>query len=484
MSIKVYLCPDHPEKGYKTWRQFRGHWTNKHRGEEPEEKDYYLKEVPGVDKKGRILSEGMAEAILPREESVEPPIAEAVVARAKQEMLSRAGIDPVTASMSQPTSTPSSPYCVDIPRIGEGSLPEDPVERLATILGVHNVEKAIRDQILVIFQMHPGYRTNVANLYYLFTSKLPKRYHQSIPMMLSEFTAEEASPLGDTPPFMLGMGGAGGGPMGMFPPGMGGYPPAGMPFGYPMYPPRYPGGGMGYDLPPRGSRHREDDDEPVSRKREDPITQTLGLVGAIADMMEKMGNKRGQGSDEGSLSTVMKETYENIMRGVEEQNAPIFQALQESQDKFREAIEAIHENNRKNEENLKRQIDELKERHRKENDDLNRAIFQGKIEALQEKLNEIQEKKEEESSSGLGELVREAGMAIHTQTDGIRQSVQTGIDKMTTIAGDLVKNAGAGNPIQRNMQSGTPRTDVTKAASELEAESAVIALANKMGRGA
>ena len=103
-SQRIYLCPDHPDKSYTSWRKFRGHWSTQHRGQECPPREEFLQVV----ERETVLEEKREF----REEKKE---------RAE-----------VKATFGQ-----------EIPRIGE-NLPEEPVERLATILDVHGIDRNTR----------------------------------------------------------------------------------------------------------------------------------------------------------------------------------------------------------------------------------------------------------------------------------------------------------------------------------------------------
>ncbi|GAI74134.1 unnamed protein product, partial [marine sediment metagenome] len=170
--MRVYICPEHPEKTYTSWRKFRGHWSTQHRGEECPPREEFLREMEREEVLGKKKEhkEELKEEAAQREE-----VAGAITA-------------------------------------GEFILPEDPIPRLAKILEVHGVPGDLTTQILGVFQLHPGYRENPVNLHYLLTAKLPRKLHSSIPMMISAFTTQEGGyPEGI--PMMGGQSGMGMGPM-------------------------------------------------------------------------------------------------------------------------------------------------------------------------------------------------------------------------------------------------------------------------------
>jgi len=42
--MRVYICPQHPEKTYTSWRKFRGHWSTRHKGEECPPREEFMQE--------------------------------------------------------------------------------------------------------------------------------------------------------------------------------------------------------------------------------------------------------------------------------------------------------------------------------------------------------------------------------------------------------------------------------------------------------
>jgi len=421
--MKVYLCPTHPEKPYSSWRKFRGHWSTQHRGEECPPREEFLHE----EEKTEFLEQ-------------------------KKEFKEGGGF---------PKETISAPGVEvnDIPIIGEGGLPEDPVRRLATILDVHGVDKLIRNQLLSIFQLHPGYKGNPVNLHYLLTAKLPRKFHQTIPMMINEFTASD----GGYPEGMaiggLQMGGSPGG----YPPlmyGGGGY--SGYP---PYYPPYYPPVGRrpigGYD---------EGEEERPSRRKEDPLgpmKDTVALVGALMDVMSKASG--GKSDNLEKLSEDLRSSYEGLRSTLEEVIEKSREEKQELAGKYEGQIIALKES-------FGSTLEKIKE-----------ELHGAEKARLQDKIATLENEKDEERTTGLGELMKEAGQGISSQLAEVGSSVSKGMDKVGQIA-EKVATApmaiveGRVTPPGGVKLHPGPKT-LTEAVQTIEAEDEVEILAKELERG-
>jgi len=396
---RCYICPAHPEKPYSSWRKFRGHWSTQHKGQECPPREEFLQEVE-------------------REEFLEQ----------KKEFKREGGFPPEVETT----------YGKDIPNVGGGGeLPEDPVLRLATILDVHGVEKAARDNLLAIFQLHPGYKDNPVNLHYLLTAKLARRFHSSIPMMISEFTAQEAS-------YPEGIPFAGMQPGG----GYGSMPPFMMGGGYqPYYPPNY------YPRQPIGGREMAEE-EPRHRAREsNPVQDAVALLGTIIKLKDDLiPDDRGVGQQ-------VQEIFEGFRATVEE----VTKDSRDQQDKLLERMERMEEKNKENLESIKEEL------HRAETG------------RLQDRITSLEESKDEERSEGLGSLLKEAGEGIGTQVDGLRQSVSQGMDKLGTLAEKIVTVEGLPSaPIGRVKGKTSASRTINDASELMRAEEEVEALAKEL----
>ena len=293
--MRCYVCPEHPEKVYTSWRKFRGHWSTQHRGEECPPREEFLQEMDKEEVLGKKkeYKEGLKEEAKVREEA-----AEAITA-------------------------------------GEFILPEDPIPRLAKILEVHGVPEDLTTQILGVFQLHPGYRDNPVNLHYLLTAKLPRKLHSSIPMMISAFTTtEEGYPSGS--PFGIISGGMGPGAMPPFMMG-GGYPPYYPPtFGYP---PIY--------RPPIGGREAGEEEGRRTRPKEtNPVQDAVALLGTIIELKDKLIPSGGEGSHS------VQEIFEGFRATIEE----ITKDNRDQQDKLLGQMEKVQESNKAALEGIKEQF--------------------------------------------------------------------------------------------------------------------------------
>ena len=399
--MRVYCCPEHPEKPYTSWRKFRGHWSTQHRGEECPPREEFLQEM----EKGEIREQ-------------------------KKEFKESGGFPQEEAA-----------YGKDIPLVGGEGLPEDPVQRLATILDVHGVDKGTRDNLLAIFQLHPGYKDNPVNLHYLLTAKLPRKFHSSIPMMISEFTAQESA-------YPEGV------PLGMMP-GMGG-PQAMPPFMYGMgYQPTYPSYPSYNYLPrpPMGGREVEGE-EGSGRRRErerDPVKDAVALLGTLMEFKDRLMPERG--SDGPSV----QEVFEG----------------------FRSTIEEVTKDNKEQQDKLLAEIRRAEEDRRKDLDGIKDLVHQEREGRLQDRIEALMESKDEERSEGLGTLLKDAGEGAGVQLDGLRQSVNQGVNKLGDIITQAVAAGPPGGPILRGTVAGGGRS-VGEASALLEAEAEVENIAREL----
>jgi len=296
--MRVYRCPDHPEKSYSSWRKFRGHWSTRHRGEEVGPREQYLEEI----EKEEFLGEKK---------------------EYKEELGEKAAVkEEVTRAVER----------------GEFTLPEDPVPRLDMILEVHGVDESLRHQILGVFQIHPGYQNNPVNLHYLLTAKLPRKLHPSIPMIISAFTAQE----GGYPEGIPMMGGVGGMGPGAMPPYMmgGGYQP--MPY--------LPVGGYYMPRQPMG-RYEDMEEGRSTRRRESPMDsmkETIALMGAL---FKAVGETTGGGGERfekfterlEAAYTGLSETIEEVLDRSKEEKENVERKMSEQLREVQETSRAVIE---------------------------------------------------------------------------------------------------------------------------------------------
>ena len=413
----MYVCPTcGPEKSFGSWRKFRGHWTASHPGEESPERESIKQEVE-VEQEEPEPGEGKIRTIETGKE---------------------------------------------YPRIGDGSLPDDPVDRLGTILDVHGVDANIRNQILRIFQMHPGYKANPVNLHYLLTANLPRKHHNSIPMMVNEYNSQDDLTPEGVPLMMGGMGNQG---MGYNPymigmPGMGNQPYG----GYPMY--NIPN----YSRRPTSRREEtEEGDEEVGTGR--------GRRGRVADPMEQMANMM---KNMGAFMTAMDSMRRG--KGEGEGGNAFLEAFEKSQEQIAEAMEEVSDSIKSSKEETKRLLDEQEKKHREEMDTLKQQVHAKELAHLEEKIEDLKDEKEDEKTTGLGSLIHEAGESMGAQIDGVRKSMETGMGQVTRIAENLSKSVvppgapGAATSVEKTKT-------VAEASALIEAESEVDKLAKELTQG-
>jgi len=396
--MRVYICPQHPEKTYTSWRKFRGHWSTRHKGEECPPREEFMQE--------REKEEVIEEKAEKREEKKE---------KAEE------GAFP------------------------EFTLPEDPVPRLAKILEVNGVPVDIQTQIIGVFQLHPAYRENPVNLHYLLTAKLPRKLHPSIPLMVSAFTTPgEGYPEGIPIMGMPGMPGQGGMPPFMY---GGGYPP--------QYPPTY--GLQPFYKQPIGGREGGEEEAGRGRVKEsNPVQDAVALLGTIIELKDKLIPNTGGGTP------TVQEIFEGFRSTVEE----LTKSSTEQQDKLIKKME-------EGEENRKKDIEVIKE-----------TLHTAEKGRLQDKIDTLEHAKDEETSEGLGALIREAGEGVATQAEGIRESVTKGVEKIGDIAEKVVSVEGPPKlPINREVKGKVGVKTVGGAKELLEAESEVEGIAKELEGG-
>ena len=293
--MRCYVCPEHPEKVYTSWRKFRGHWSTQHRGEECPPREEFLQEMN-------------KEEVLGRKKEYKEELK--VEAAAREE-----AAEAITA--------------------GEFVLPEESVPRLAKILEVHGVPGELTTQILGVFQLHPAYRENPVNLHYLLTAKLPRKLHSSIPMMISAFTTtEEGHPSGM--PFGIIPGGMGPGAMPPFMMG-GGYPP--------YYPPTF-GYQPIYRQPISGREEAVEESRRERIRESNPVKDAVALLGTIVDLKDKLMPSSGE------TSHSVQEIFEGFRATIEE----ITKDNKDQQDKLLDQMGKVQESNKATLEGIKEQL--------------------------------------------------------------------------------------------------------------------------------
>ena len=397
---RVYICPDHPDKNYTSWRKFRGHWSTRHRGEECPPREEFLQEK----EKEEVLEEKKE-----RRETL------------KETAEKREGAEGAPVSFE---------------------LSEDPVPRLAQILQVHGVPPEAQSQILGVFQLHPQYQTNPVNLHYLLTAKLPRKLHQSIPMIISAFT----TPDNDYPA---------GGMMGMMP-GMGGPQ---------MMPPYMMGGGfspyyqqpMGYSpvyRPPISGRESSDEGEGRRRAKESsPVEDAVALLTTIMKLKDQLvGESKGGDTSVQEIFEGFRSTIEEMSKESKDQVTGLLGTIEKMEEGHKMALEGIKEN-----------------------------LHRAELGRLEDKIDTLEKTKDDEKTEGLGTLLREAGEGMGSQIEGVRASVTEGIDKI----GDIVKNTvvpGASMVFStgQKLKTGNGPRSVADASNLLAAEEDLEALAKSL----
>lgn len=407
--VKIYRCPEHPDKIYTSWRKFRGHWSTQHRGQECSPREEFQEEIEKDEvAKSRVLADQAGGAGRARKEEV-------------------LGEEP--------------PYGIP----GEPFLPEDPVPRLAKILEVHGVPGDLTTQILGVFQLHPAYRENPVNLHYLLTAKLPRKLHSSIPMMISAFTVQE----GGYPEGIPMMGGQPGMGMGPMPPFMYGggmspyYPPT---FGYqPVYRP-----------PISGREAGEEERERRGARESNPVQDAVALLGTLMDLRDKLAPSGGEGTP----------------------------SVQEIFEGFRTTIEEVTKDNKDQQDKLLDQIEKVQEANKAALEGIREQLHQSEKDRLHDKIETLEAAKDEERSEGLGTLLKEAGEGVGAQLEGLRGTVDKGMEKVTDLVEKAVTMERAPTEAPEKGAAKNQRSRTPSAAKELlEAESKVEELAKKLEGG-
>lgn len=393
---RIYVCPEHPAKDYTSWRKFRGHWSTQHKGEECPPRDDFLqqKEKEEILEDKNERKESMSEA-----------------AEIKRQV--EVGDDPASFELS-----------------------DEPIPRLTRILSVHGVESHVADQILGVFQLHPGYRDNPVNLHYLLTAKLPRKLHQSIPMMISAFTTQESSyPQGG----MMGMIPGAGGQQSM-PPYMmgGGYPPIYPPtFGYP---PNY--------RPPIGGREPPEERESRGRVKEtSSIEDAVALISTLMSLKDQLSGGNSEGTPQ------VKEIFEG----------------------FRETIEEMNKESKNQVDSLLQTIEKIEEEHKGAIKGIETNLHDAEKNRLLDRITSLEQIKDDEKTEGLGTLLREAGEGLGAQMEGVRSSITEGAGKVGEIV-EKAMTAGAsgalptspGAPTNKPVKSVADASQIMQAENELE----------------
>jgi len=337
-------------------------------------------------------------------------------------------------------------------------LPEEPLPRLARILQVHGVPEDITSHILGIFQLHPGYQTNPVNLHYLLTARLPKRLHPSIPMMISAFTTTDSG-YPEGMPMMMGPGGMG---PGVMPPYMMG---GGYGGGYPSYNP------MTYGLPPYfrpppGGRVGEEElgEREKGRGRGSRVSEELSGFVAMIGALKELG--LAGGGSEGEATSHLRD----IAEGMKDTVAEIVE-------KSREEKEAIMKS-------FSVQMEGLREESRRTAETLKDAVHDSEKGRLQDRIADLESAKAQETSEGLGSMLREAGEGLGQQVEGVRQSIDKGLEKIGGVVDKVVAVEMAPGGTKLASDKLPPKGRSTKEARELmEAEEQVMALAQALETG-
>jgi len=457
---RIYICPDHPEKPYTSWRRFRGHWSTLHKGEECPPRENFLQEVEAED--------------VPQMKQ-----------EYREELEAGGGISKHDESGSN--------YGRDIPRVGVEGLPEEPIARLATILDVHGIDKSIRDSVLSIFQLHPAYKDNPVNLQYLLMAKLPRKHHQIIPMMVSEFTMQEGATLEGAALGMLQPGLNSNMMPSYLYPGMsqGYYQPS---FGYQNYGMRPmagavpPGGGYpgyGSEGPVASGRGGEGDISP-GEERKNNLQEVKEIVELVLASHYKSGDEEAPKSKKedlketiaviGSVMGLVREMTPQSDKA-EESNAKMGEYLQDLRSTLEKVIAESAAERAALREEMNNTVRELMEQNRTTLTEMKDQLSEAEKRRLQDRIDSLEETKDEERTEGLGGLLREAGMGLGTQMSGVKDSIDKVVDKIGDVAVTLPKVVPPQIPVE------APKT-LEQAGQLFEAELQVEALARSLEKEA
>lgn len=437
-----YQCPHHPDKVYDQWIKFTGHWGHSHKGEPRPEKE---------DVEVELLDDFMDDGSEPFSEESPAP--------------SRAGA-PRAAPPASPTHQNGaqgyvSPFGQDIPRLSEDIIPSDDTARLAMVLDMHQVDKPARDMVLTIFQMYPDvYQNNPVNLQQLLLTKLRKIYHPSVLMMVTEYGA------GTQPTYPGG---------GMLLPGQGPgmyqgiYPGMnpGMPQGYPQ---QFPGVGMGYGgglpmrVPPQNPQMTQ------STQPKDPIDDMVRMMSGMGAMMTAMQQMNGGGQQQANqIAQQMQQNFEGLKNTLDTVIRQTQVDKESMRNDFQQRLETVSAQSGE-------MLEAMKD-----------ALHETQLQNKEAEIARLRDLKEQEMSDGLGSLLREAGEGVGAQMEGVRQSLNMGLNKIGDLVHDAITapgraiNPGSGQPRQK-VDIGRPLTP-GQAARVVQSENEIRRLITEMGGG-
>jgi len=157
-----FICMDH-QAGYEEWRQFNGHWANRHKGEQrPDQESAFVPEDQ--------VPEGVKIAARPPEKPH--------VSRAREQTRAGGG---------EPSSSPSPPAAAPPPPAASGpDEDQDDASRLDSLLVAIGAEQKAREAIITGYRHFSAVRDHPANLFSFISTHLPAKLKGLIPMLMGE----------------------------------------------------------------------------------------------------------------------------------------------------------------------------------------------------------------------------------------------------------------------------------------------------------
>lgn len=437
-----FQCPHHPDKVYDQWIKFTGHWGHSHKGEPRPEKE---------DVEVELTDDFM-------EDNHEDSREELPITAGPSSPRSAA---PAPAANQNGSQGYVSPFGQDIPRLSEDIIPSDDTARLAMVLDMHQVDKPARDMVLTIFQMYPDvYQNNPVNLQQLLLTKLRKIYHPSVLMMVTEYGA------GTQPTYPGG---------GMLLPGQGPgmyqgiYPGMnpGMAQGYPQ---QFPGAGMGYGvgLPMRVPPQNPQNTQPTQPK--DPIDDMVRMMTGFGAMITAMNQMNAGGQQQSSqITQQMQQNFDGLKSTLDTVIRQTQVDKEAMRNDFQQRLEVVSAQSGE-------MLEAMKD-----------ALHETQLQNKEAEIARLRDMKEQEMSDGLGSLLREAGEGVGAQMEGMRQTLNSGLNKIGDLAHDMLTapgraiNPGSGQPRQK-VDIGRPLTP-GQAARAVQSENEIRRLIAEMGGG-
>ena len=223
----------------------------------------------------------------------------------------------------------------------------------------------------------------------------------------------------------------------------------------PYYPPTV--GYQPYFKQPIGGREGTREEEGGGRVKEhSPVQDAVALLGTIVDLKDKLVPSAPEGSP----------------------------SVQEIFEGFRATIEEVTKDSKDQQDGLIAQMGKIQEANQATLESIQGQLHQAEKDRLQDKIDTLVEAKDEERSEGLGTLLKEAGEGIGSQLEGVRGTLDKGMDKVTDLVGKAVAVEGVTIPPAGEGATKTPRSRTPAAAKDLlEAEAKVEELATKLGGG-